>query len=205
VNDDLIHRHYEPRVDPDRPGFEIADWADAYSQQARFQVLIDQLDLKGRSLLDVGCGAGDLWTFLNSRKITVDYLGVDVVEKVIAEAQRRHPNGQFQSADLFGRGPSLDGPFDIVYASGVFNLDSGRNRESLPGEIERLLTLTGITLMFNLLHARESRRYGDCFYWDPDEVRHILKSFDCQWRIIDDYLPNDFTVIGRKKSTPLQP
>ena len=205
MNDDLVHRHYESRVDPDRPGYEIADWADANSQQARFQALIDNLDLTDLTLLDVGCGAGDLLEFLTDKQVGAHYLGIDLVGTVVAEARRRHPTGHFLCDNLFSPESTFDQTFDVVYASGVFNLDSGDNRQSLPGQIERLLAHTRQGVVFNLLHARESRRYGDCFYWHPDEVRQILQAFDCHWRIVDDYLPNDFTVIGRKTPTPIQP
>ena len=62
-----IRRHYEHRITPERENFDVLDWACAESQQTRFAVLADNVELAGRSLLDIGCGLGDLRTFLDER------------------------------------------------------------------------------------------------------------------------------------------
>jgi SAM-dependent methyltransferase len=197
VDDETVRRHYEQRVDPDRPGYDIADWADAASQHARFEVLIKHAELAGRALLDVGCGTGDLWAFLAERKIETDYLGVDFAEKVVAEARRRHPAGHFKTIDVFAPGTMAGRQFDVVFASGVFNLAFGDARESLPARIARLLGLARKTVVFNLLHARAAVHYGYCIYWEPAHVLDILAGLPCQAELIDDYLPNDFTIVCR--------
>ena len=59
-----IRRHYEPRLDRETEPYRILDWASPQSQEARFQVLADEVPLAGKTLLDVGCGLGDLYGFL---------------------------------------------------------------------------------------------------------------------------------------------
>jgi len=211
MSKDRIRRYYEPLVGDDVPGFRTADWSDALAQQIRFAVLGDNVELTGRRLLDVGCGTGDLWAFLLDRDIATDYLGVDLVDKVIAEARRRHPDGRFETVDVFAPcgfapesfdvfRPDTFAPesFDVVFSSGAFNLDLGNNREFLPFAIARLIELSREVTAFNLLHARASSMYSHCFYWQPAEVRKMLADFCGQVEIIDDYLMNDFTVICRK-------
>jgi len=84
-----IQAHYESRIRPGRAGYEIVDWADAASQQRRFEVLAENADLTGRTILDVGCGLGDLWAFLQARGIRADYTGVDVLPSMMALARER--------------------------------------------------------------------------------------------------------------------
>ena len=76
---DRIKRHYAHRVHPDRAHFDILDWAGPETQVLRFEILADNVALHGRSLLDVGCGLGDLVAFLDKQGIDVDYTGIDVV------------------------------------------------------------------------------------------------------------------------------
>lgn len=197
MDDEHVQRHYEPLIEAGRPGHEVADWADAAAQQLRFKTLADHVDLAGRSLLDVGCGTGDLWAFLLDRKIGVTYLGIDLIEKMVAEARRRHPQAAFECASIFEAGALEGRQFDVVFASGVFNLDTSDNRQRLPEAVKRLLAPARDTVVFNLLHARTANRYPDCIYWDPAEVATILKRLNCDWHIVDDYLPNDFTIIVR--------
>lgn len=193
-----IRRYYERRLLTRRQHFAVLDWADAASQQARFQVLADNVPLAGKSLLDVGCGLGDLWAFLKSRSIPTAYLGVDLVEKMAASAARLHPDGEFLCADVFADHAFDQRRFDVVFASGAFNLDLGNNMEFLPVALERLLSLAREFLVFNLLHHRAPRKYEHCAYYDPGQVLSLLEPMPCQARLIDDYLPNDFTVICRK-------
>ena len=190
-----IRAHYEPRIVPGRANYDVLDWASQQSQLARFEVLVANVDLAGKSLLDVGCGLGDLWGFLKDRDIRVAYTGVDLVEKMVAAARDRHGDGHFECGDVFAEDMFKPGGFDVVFGSGIFNLDLGNNAEFLPGAIARLLELAGEYLVFNLLHKHAAREAGPYFYFDPKQVRAILADLPCRSRIIDHYLPNDFTVI----------
>jgi hypothetical protein len=58
-----------------------------------------------------------------------------------------------------------------------------------------MLELSGEYMVVNLLHARSEMRYPHCAYYDPDAVMKILEPMPCTVRLIDDYLPNDFTLI----------
>lgn len=193
-----IRAHYEPRIIPGRANFDILDWASRESQVIRFDVLAANVDLAGKSLLDVGCGLGDLWAFLKARDIPMAYTGVDLAEKMAAAARDRHTDADFQCGDVFAGGMFEPGSFDVVFGSGVFNLDLGNNAEFLPGAIARLLELAGECLVFNLLHKRAAGG-GPYFYFDPKQVRPMLAALPCRTRIISDYLPNDFTVVCRKR------
>ena len=198
MSKDRIRKHYEPLIGKDTPGHRAADWSDELAQQIRFAVLGDNVELTRRSLLDVGCGTGDLWAFLRERGIEADYVGVDLLAKAIAEARRRHPDARFETVDVFQPGAFAPESFDVVFCSGAFNLDVGNNRDFLPVAASRLIELSREATAFNLLHARAASTYSHCFYWQPDEVREILADFAGQVEIIDDYLMNDFTVICRK-------
>lgn len=198
MSKERIRRHYEPLVRDGAPGHRAADWSDLHAQQARFAVLAGNVELAGRSLLDVGCGTGDLWAFLRERGIEPDYLGVDLVAKMIVEARRRHPDGRFEAADVFQPDSFPAEAFDVVFCSGAFNLDVGNNREFLPKGIARLIELSREVAVFNLLHDRAESHYSHCVYWHPDDIHEILAEFPGRVDILDDYLPNDFTVICRK-------
>jgi len=199
-----IHDHYEPRIHPLRESFDVLDWADAGSQIARFKVLADHVDIAGKCLLDVGCGLGDLWHYLNLRGIAVNYTGVDLLAKMIAEAQRRCPGARLVVGDVF-KGEALAGEtFDVVFCSGAFNLNLGNNKQFLRQAVRRLLELSHRTVAFNLLHQRARRLRSSklYYYYDPRDVLRFVESLGCGARILDDYLPNDFTVVCEKTKEP---
>jgi SAM-dependent methyltransferase len=195
-----IRKHYEPRIHPRREGFRVADWATAASQAARFQVLVDNIDLAGSSLLDVGCGPGDLWKFLSGRGVAARYTGVDILPKMVAEAQRRCPGVRFVVGDVLAGEAFENERFDVVFCSGAFNLELGNNREFLAAALRRLLAASGRWIVFNLLHVRARRPDSSpaYHYYDPQDVLELLEPLACRARIVDDYLHNDFTVICEK-------
>jgi len=195
---DRIRAHYEPRIRPDRPNYDVVSWCDEASQRARFQVLVDNVELRGKSLLDVGCGLGDLWSFLQDRGIAVDYTGVDLLEKMVEAAHQRNTGGRYLCADIFAGDIFGGARFDVVFSSGVFSLDVGNNREFLPAAIARMFELCRDYLVFNLLDQRCGAQGDFCVYFHPDEVLNLLAPFPCESRVIDGYLPNDFTVICRR-------
>ncbi len=193
-----IHAHYEPRIADGREPHDILDWSDAASQRARFEVLLRNVDLAGKSLLDVGCGLGDLLAFCHKHGLSVEYTGVDLIKKMVLAARRMHPAGRFMHADVFAENPFGQAGFDVVFCSGTFNLRLGNNMEFLPRALERMLEIARETVAFNLLHLRTAQQHGHCFYYDPAKVCGLVSSLGCLCEIHEDYLPNDFTVICRK-------
>ena len=198
-----IRAHYEHRITSDRAGFSIADWTSAETQRARFEVFAENVNVAGKSLLDIGCGTGDLLAFLQLNGIAADYTGVDILEKMVRESQKRNPAGRFICADIFCEDAVNEHPicaqrFDVVFCSGAFNLNLGNKHEFLPRALGRMFDLAREHVVFNLLHARSEFRDRVCVYYNPVEIRRILEPYDSEIRIIEDYLPNDFTVICRK-------
>ena len=192
-----IRKHYEPRIHPEKASHEILDWSSCDSQIARFEVLLGNIDLAGKSLLDVGCGLGDLWKFLGQRGVPVTYTGVDLLEKMVEEAGRRCPDARFVVADIFAGEAFGNERFDVVFCSGAFNLDLGNNLEFLVRAVRRMLELSRRWVVFNLLHERARRFYSHRAYryYEPEEVLRLLEPLGCRTRVVDDYLPNDFTMI----------
>jgi SAM-dependent methyltransferase len=197
-----IGRHYNHRIAPDRENFDVLDWASPLSQRARFEVLMRALPLRGLRLLDVGCGLGDLLAFLERNKLAADYTGVDILPKMVAAAQAQHPGGRFVAGDIFSASPFGPAEFDVVFCSGAFNLNLGNNLQFLPTALERFFELSRQHVVFNLLHKRAQSHDRTYFYYDPQYVMDVLKAFNCDCRVIDDYLPNDFTCVCTIRTSP---
>ena len=193
-----IRAHYEHRITADRQNYDVLDWASAESQATRFVVLAENVDLAGKSLLDVGCGLGDLLAFCTRLGIEVDYTGVDLLAKMVRAAQGRHPDGRFVQGDIFESDPFDGRQFDVVFCSGALNLNLGNNREFLPVAVSRMLSLCRGHVVVNLLRRMPGFHDRTYFCHDPDDVRELLRPLPCDIRILQDYLPNDFTVFCQK-------
>lgn len=207
---ELIKSYYEPRFhgySPDGKGdHEIVGWESREAQDMRFEVLYKNVPLKGKKILDVGCGVGSLLSFLNERDPELsaggmEYTGIDILESMILEARKRNPKGNFLVGDVFSAVLFKKGSYDIVFSSGLFNLNQGNNYEFFRGAFRSLCELANDAVVLNLLHTRSPDKEDRYFYYHPDEVREIVSGLcdeEKKISVIEEYLPNDFTLIARK-------
>ena len=146
-------------------------------------------------LLDAGCGLADLRLYLRESAVAVDYTGVDITPGILAEAQRRQPDARLLLADLFEEEPFPPRSFDVVFASGLFNLNLGNNAEFIRRGVPRLFSLASHRLVVNFLHERTAHKYGHCHYTHPEELLVEFRGLAARAEIVADYLPNDFTLV----------
>lgn len=106
---DLPHPHYllpyRKALAEHGPSFEATLWRSREAQRLRFDVLIDLIGEEGLrhgTLLDAGCGHGDLAARLVERGIAFERcVGVDGLDELIQAANARHlPHSVFFTGDF---------------------------------------------------------------------------------------------------------
>src|SRR5262249_19663707 len=104
------------------------------------------------SLLDYGCGAGDLMRVLSALGTRASFSGCDVSAGMLAEAARRWPGGQGSAPTLVAqdgaRTPFADGQFDIATVSAVLHHVAVPERPAVYAELGRLLKPGGRLYVF---------------------------------------------------------
>jgi trans-aconitate methyltransferase len=158
---------------------------------------VDNVPVSGKSLLDVGCGLGDLYAYLREKGIVAGYTGVDILEGMIEKARRRYPAGAFLVGNIFDRNFMRKRKFDLIYCSGIFNLKIGDNAALLKRALSIFFALARETVVFNLLDSRSPDKDDRYCYFSQEDVKSLLLPYDWDTQFIGDYLPNDFTVICR--------
>lgn len=198
----VIKSYYEPKLDQGLPDFEVLGWESDEAQHRRFDALLENVQMQGKKLLDVGCGLCNLLEYLLKKEIDIDYTGVDISDRMIACAREKGLKASLHCMDVFQDETAFaSGAFDVVYTSGIFNLDLGNNEEFLKLALTRLFALSNKVVAFNLLHNNSPGRESRYFYFSPDRVQEIIKETGLGFshiQIIEGYLGNDFTVICRK-------
>ncbi|HNX27083.1 MAG TPA: class I SAM-dependent methyltransferase [Phycisphaerae bacterium] len=204
---DKIRNHYLPRIKSCRKNYDVLDWAAGETQLLRFSILADNVPLNGLTLLDVGCGLGDLAQYLAVRKIALcRYAGVDVLPEMLLRARQDKPELELFAADIFAMSAhaalsflKADKPFDVVYCSGAFNLNLGNNESFMQNAVEKMAALASKWLVFNCLHARHKIKDDRYYAYQPTAAMAAVRAAcgDAEIHILDKYLENDFTVICR--------
>jgi len=186
-----------PRVDNDEfyrdalarygENAEGVHWHSRGHQQRRFQVLCDLLpaDLAGLTLVDVGCGLGDLHGFLAERDMLPGcYIGIDACEPMVRAARERTGCRILQADALTDPLP----PADHYVCSGAMNL---LTRAETRCFVARCLAASRASLVFNLLRGRDhSLRFN---FVEPEEIRTMGADLGAGVEIVEGYMYGDFS------------
>lgn len=170
-------------------------WSGEISQNVRFEILANIAPLTNASVLDVGCGLGDIYKFFISKRIPVDYTGIDVVPAFIERARERFPDARFDIADAM----SLEHNYDYIFVSGALNFTTAGKEKYYFDMIKTLFEYTNKGLAFNMLN-REAHPTNETYLsYDINEVTQFCKTLTNNVVVISDYLPQDFTVYMYKQ------
>jgi len=172
-------------------------WSSREIQERRFEILREAGLKPGQSLLDVGCGFGDLAIWLEERGCPLDYTGLDITPELLEEGRRRHPRLRLLEGEIFDLDPAPRS-FDWVMLSGALNDDLGDGGEHARRVIRRMFESCRLGIAFNLLDARHPGTAGrwDLQSFHPEEMRAFVEGFAFRVQLRDDYLENDFTVLA---------
>ena len=162
------------------------------TQRMRFEAFVLYHDLKGKSLLDVGCGAGDLWAHLQARSIRCDYTGVDISPEMIRRCQQRFPGVRFENRNILEWTP--DEPFDYVVSIGIHNIRVDGGRDLLESVTRRQFELCRVAAHVSLLTDRYTGFAPHIQSWRVEEVLTLALDITPYVVLRHDYLPNDFSI-----------
>ena len=164
-------------------GVKSLGWGSDYSQQKRFDILLDiGLDVDD-SVLDVGCGHGDF------SKNFVNYLGIDLRDDAIIMARDKYSDVRFELKSIY----DIDDTYDWVFASGIFCfIDNWEETESI---IKKMFDISKKGTAFNFLSDLTTKdRLDGMKYTKIEEILPIICKLTNKFTIRHDYLINDFTV-----------
>jgi ubiquinone/menaquinone biosynthesis C-methylase UbiE len=162
-------------------------------RRIRFQVLTEIGDLRGKKILDLGCGFGDLLDFLKEKGIEVDYTGYDINPKMIEIARKKHPGAQFKVIDITEEEFPI---FDYILSTSAFN--NKLKYEDNYKFIEKIFRITyehakeGVAIDFLSSYVDFKRDYA--FYYEPENVFAIAKKITRRVCLRHDYPLFEFCI-----------
>lgn len=166
-------------------------WSTKESQLIRFRILSEIGRLEGSEILDLGCGLGDFYGFLDFFLDKFEYKGIDITTDFIEAAKDKYPNGDFSTKDIFN---IKDDSFDYVFASGVFSYNIPNYFEKYFSIIEKMFKVSRKGIAFNMLDKKNHVIDDTFMAYHPDEILQVCKGISSNCELKTDYLPQDFTI-----------
>ncbi len=174
----------------DRP--EAVRWS-TQGQLSHYRALLDIGDIRGRRILDFGCGKGDFCQFLRERGIEVDYTGLDLNERLIALAREKFPRCAFRVFDIDG--DSLAEQFDYIFLCGVFNLRVDSIDETITHALKVLFGHCSVGLAFNALSSYSRKKDFELHYVQPEVIfTYAVTHLSPHVALRHDRMRDDFTM-----------
>lgn len=193
LNEDIV-AYYQKRMSRFEGHAEQCGWVSRFTQELRFEAVTSGWDLTSASLLDVGCGYGDLLGYLAKHHSNLRYTGVDLIPNFIDVAKKEHPSGTFIQGDFFDQQMSA---YDYVLAIGTFNHATPNPYMHIKDALIHMFAHCKIAAgaaILSALSPPELRRSKAFFYYDPIKVFQIALQITPFVEFKTQYLPNDFSV-----------
>lgn len=165
-------------------------WHSQHSQEIRFQQLLSFLPTEPLSVVDAGCGFGDLYHYLHARKENITYIGIDSMEVMVQEARSR-TSQKIIHADILSN-PLPEG--DFYLCSGALNILTYQGAFRF---IERCFHASKRGIIFNFLEGeKDSTIYN---YLRESDVNALGKSLGAEVAFRRHYYESDCTAAFYKR------
>ncbi len=169
-------------------------WTSESTEKIRYTILSEIGDLNNHSILDVGCGFGNLYDFLKNKNLSFSYKGIDINPKIISLAKEKHPNISFETLDF---GSYQNGKYDYIFCSGALSFKVPNYKQFYFEYIKKMFNSSNIGIAFNMLNYKNNTNHGDdklFATYSTKEIYDFCLTLTSKVTIRENYLPNDFTI-----------
>ncbi len=143
-------------------------------QHLRYECITGLLPLNGASVLDLGCGKGDLYGYLINKGLRIRYTGIDINPELIRLARSKYPDVTFYVLDI--EQEDLREEYDFVIICGVFNLNLEGVKASAFMALKKAFRYTRKALLFNCPSIHTRQKDPNLLYYDPVELLGLALS-----------------------------
>lgn len=167
-------------------------------QWVRFEAALEGLREEDfESVIDFGCGFGDLLGYLRMKEWQGHYTGVDIVDELISEAGKRYAHDEraafvCRDIDTFSPGRAA-----MAVAIGVFNHRLRQDNLAFVRETLGIMweaTTKVVVCDFLSTSSDLEHRRNDLFYADPRELYELATTYSRRVLIHHAYMPFEFQI-----------
>ena len=163
------------------PTLKGVGWTEKKKSKNRYKVLLKLLkfktDKKIFSLLDVGCGYGELVNYL-PKNLKYTYTGIDVVKEMISYAKNNNKNQRckFYLKNIL----NISKKYDFIICNGVFTLKNNLSQKEMKQFVIRCINIfnkfSKIGFSFNLMSEVVDYKSKILFYPKSNIIIKTLKN-----------------------------
>ena len=163
----------------------------------RYHVLLDEWLYDNDSLLDFGCGFGDLYNYIKIKKLKIQYSGIDINDSLVKEGIRNHKGINLKTMDYLKTATAKK--YEYIVASGVhnFKIDDNWNFIKKTFEIFNKTSLKGFAM--NFISDKCDTFTDHIYHTNPERILELAYKYSNRVILRNDYMPFEFTIFVNKK------
>ena len=145
------------------------------------------------SILDVGCGFGDLGNWLSSHFPNIHYTGIDINSNLIEIGKRRFGLNLYQKNNIFD---FEENSFDFVISNGIFNaqLLYENQLDYLEEYLISFHKICKVGFSCDFMSTYVDFKHPGSYHTKEQDVINIIKKFTKRYIIRNDYLDFEFMI-----------
>lgn len=168
-------------------------------QYIRFEQLLRFLFSGSGTLLDVGCGFGDLFLWLKDTIYNqeIEYFGIDIMPEFIdAAVELTGEQSKFECQDILSL---TDRSYDYVVASGIFGSkifdEDEKNYLHIENVIKKSMDICKIGVSFDFLSDKTDFRNSETnFHASPEKILQLAYKFSRNIILNNSVMPFEFCI-----------
>lgn len=165
-------------------------------QDIRFDILTSLYNFENKSILDIGCGFGDLNKILRQKASKYSYLGLDLCENLIKVGKEQFPENyiEFSSGDFLQL--EVNKHIDWAIESGIFNhkLSKLDNYDFIRSVMEKTFKVAKDGFSFDFISDNVDYKDEHIFYASPEKILSFAYELSRNVVLRSDYMPFEFSI-----------
>lgn len=190
-----VKKFYNERHNEFGDDIKSVGWGSKESQELRFDILFRNIDVSGRTILDIGCGFGDLYHYLILRGFKeFHYIGLDISENLIESASKKYNSSNTEffcgTIDEF----KCERAIDYSVLSGALSFKVDDNISLAQSTLSRMFEMSKIACAANFLTDYADYSLEKNFHYSPEEMFSFAKKQTRFVSLHHDYPLWEFTI-----------
>jgi hypothetical protein len=187
---------YEARLRQHGVSEEALGWGKKGRQQLRFSVLASHWNLSSKTILDLGAGFGDFYSF--AKPINIQrYIGIELTPGLVAAGNSKYGNEPGFTMKLgAATDASLFEECDVTIISGLFNfrLNNGMNQEFISSVLGLAFKYSKLGVACNFVTDRVDFQDPLMHYQSPSGALDIAYGLTRNVTLRQDYMPFEYSL-----------
>ncbi|MBL8030278.1 MAG: class I SAM-dependent methyltransferase [Candidatus Doudnabacteria bacterium] len=197
IDEERLKKYYNQALSKNGPAsVRSLHWVQKEHQIIRFEILSKIGNLNNCTVLDAGCGLGDLFFFLTKQYKQVNYTGIDILPEMIEAAKNKYPAAEFMNLGIH----NLKNKYDYILASGALSFALTEGKSHYYNLIQTMFKMSNKGVAFNVLNADYVKCNETFFSYSKKEISSVCEKLTPHFRIVSGYELADFSVYMYKNN-----